>query len=536
MTLRARLFVVALAGSLSALMPLAACGGGGGNPPATTPQQPEHPFDTGGVDDNADANRLPFPLAGFSCVDHYGEGTDCDAYTRDTFAPDNIPTYNIDALPQRASDDDGRHMPVYHDHSQLFGIGVHDWGDHPRRIFVGTDRGESVGRIPTAGERGATKLRHGTVADGVASAELRAYLTESLGAAAHRWKTAPTVRISDQADAKQRNWIVAAVELVNAALPTDAKMTVGGTSSHIVTIEFRPYTEFAEDTGATTWNQITDNEIVSSRIHVSEGAFSGLSHRHFVTLIAHELMHAMGLGHVSPDFDTLMESSTQIYRAWQGLGAGGHIQDANDNFVPRHENLADIPLPMSLVYPVDREALQILYTKLKPGDAPTSFGYWAGASLHIAGNGPHANFGVALRNGYAEPWAHGYMPEIDLTDNAALVGAATWGGTLLGFTPDAAAVAGDAEIGVTLATLTGRADFTSLETWAAGATPGDAGTGTMWGDGDLGYTITVRGNGFRETGGDDGRLTGIFVGRAHEGAAGTLGRADLTAAFGATRP
>ena len=32
-----------------------------------------------------------------------------------------------------------------------------------------------------------------------------------------------------------------------------------------------------------------------------------------------------------------------------------------------------------------------------------------------------------------------------------------------------------------------------------------------WLDGDLGYTIAARGNTFRETGGDDGRLTGIFV-------------------------
>ena len=56
-----------------------------------------------------------------------------------------------------------------------------------------------------------------------------------------------------------------------------------------------------------------------------------------------------------------------------------------------------------------------------------------------------------------------------------------------------------------------------------------------WGDGDLAYRISVRGNTFRETGGDAGRVTGIFTGRSHEGAAGTLERSDLTAAFGATR-
>ena len=106
-------------------------------------------------------------------------------------------------------------------------------------------------------------------------------------------------------------------------------------------------------------------------------------------------------------------------------------------------------------------------------------------------------------------------------------------GTLLGFTPAAAPVAGDAEIGVDLGTLTGSADFENLETWPTA--PGEPGTGTQWLDGDLGYTIAVTGNTFRETGGDDGRLTGIFVGRSHEGAAGTLERSDLTAAFGASR-
>ena len=117
----------------------------------------------------------------------------------------------------------------------------------------------------------------------------------------------------------------------------------------------------------------------------------------------------------------------------------------------------------------------------------------------------------------------------DLAGNRALSGSVSWIGTLLGLTPTAASVAGDAEIGVNLRTLTGRANFTNLETWAVGAAPGEAGTGAMWGDGDLGYSIAVRGNTFRETGGDAGRLTGVFVGASHEGAAGTLERSDLIA-------
>ena len=102
---------------------------------------------------------------------------------------------------------------------------------------------------------------------------------------------------------------------------------------------------------------------------------------------------------------------------------------------------------------------------------------------------------------------------------------ATWTGALLGFSRRQP-VAGDARIGVNLGTMAGRADFTSLEYH---------GLGTVWGDGDLAYSIAVDGNTFRETGGDDGRLTGIFTGATHEGAAGTLERPDLTAAFGASR-
>ena len=502
-----------------------------------------------GSNTSVQIERLEFPLVGFNCPDHYGEGTDCDAYREDTFDPDNIPTYQIDALPRRTRGDDGLHMPIYHDHSQLFGIGVHDWGDNQRRIFVGADRGESISRIPTADTRGNTEIRHGTITDGVNGNELRSYLSEAIGSKVVRYETAPQVYIEGSPTADQVNWTVAAVELVNAALPPEARMTMTNSSpnegDNYIAIAYRPYTEFQSGVGGTTWNTrgVTggNEQILSSRIHIKESAFPSLSHRHFVTLIAHELIHAFGLGHVSPRFDTLMEGdSQQIYRAWQGFGVRIRIDpDYSCGFAncfsPVHENLADIPLPMSLLYPLDREALQVLYTALEAGDDPAAYGNWSSSSLHVAGNGSHTNFGVALRNGIAEPWAQGYLPEIDIAANAALSGSATWTGELLGLTPDAAAVAGDARVGVNLASMTGRADFTNLETWGAHAAPGAEGTGTTWLDGDLGYAIAVRGNTFRETGGDAGRLTGIFTGRSHEGAAGTLERADLTAAFGASR-
>ena len=62
--------------------------------------------------------------------------------------------------------------------------------------------------------------------------------------------------------------------------------------------------------------------------------------------------------------------------------------------------------------------------------------------------------------------------------------------------------------------------------------------GVPWGwrpSGDLRYSIVVNGHTFKQTGGDDGILTGAFFGESHEGMGGVLEREDLTAAFGGKR-
>ena len=143
--------------------------------------------------------------------------------------------------------------------------------------------------------------------------------------------------------------------------------------------------------------------------------------------------------------------------------------------------------------------------------------------MRVADENAVAAFGVIHRNGFAQAWAHGVAPDVDLADGP-LTGTVRWSGELLGLTPAAARVYGDAEVLVRLSTLRGTAVFDNLEA-----------RGVTWGDGDLHYRIAVEGNTFRETGGDAGTLTGIFVGRNHEGAAGTLEREDLAAAFGAER-
>ena len=164
-----------------------------------------------------------------------------------------------------------------------------------------------------------------------------------------------------------------------------------------------------------------------------------------------------------------------------------------------------------------------------------------------------AAFGVDWRNGMARPWAVGATPDHSLS-GSGLSGTAQWTGELVGFTPSREAVHGNAKIQISIETLIGNAAFTGLERWATGTQPGVSGTGAIWGDGDLRYSISMDGgaggqstpeyhsyyqdvvqSNFRSYGGDEGTVNGRFVGSQHQGVVGTLERSDLTAAFGGKR-
>lgn len=479
--------------------------------------------DGDGVGDNADAyphdasrtaevQRLPFPF---------------QRYQAGTGPNDRPPHYYIGNLPNnRASS--VKHMPVqtdgvWYDSFTFNGITTTIRHNTPQvSVFVGTDQG-NIGNLPVSAIRGDSKIRFGTLNDGVGRSSLVDYLRTFYNRNLNtRWSSSPTVRLIGPASSYQEGIVAATVRLMNSALPEKHKLSMGTAlpsdapddMANTITVRFVPSTPRPGVAG-TTRNAREGAELVNSYIEIYDSAQyrleSNLTQRSQVLLLAHEMMHALGLdgGHPSSRYASVL------------------LQGNYDTEINGQEQ------PLSLMWPVDREALRALYS-LAPDADPSSLGPWNRTSVHIHGNGPHAGFGVALRNGYAEPWAYGKLPNTDLSQNAALPGSATWSGELLGFS-GRAPVAGDAEIGVTLATMTGRADFTSLETWAAGAAPGAEGSGTTWLDGDLGYAIAVTGNTFRETGGDDGRLTGIFTGTGHEGAAGTLERSDLTAAFGASR-
>ena len=407
------------------------------------------------------------------------------------FAPGNHGHYGTAGLPTLVAGD-VRHMPIWRDDS---------------RLGVGTDQGaEHLRRLPVVTERDGVGVRYSSLNDGVGASTLGTFLSDTSAGNTRHADLSPPVTVSwdSSASSADQQRILRTVQLINAALPEERKLTIAASGS--IPISFLDEAEYERRYGQSWGIALYAGGIAINRAYSSNGD------RQAIILLAHELMHKLEFEHPPHSgYDTIIEGDLTP----QGYGT---------IYLERQGK----PQPLSLLYPIDREALRGLYD-------PGRLGSWADTSLHIAGHAQHAAFGVALRNGYAEPWAYGYLPNTALGANRSLSGDAAWTGELLGLTPEAAAVAGDARIGVNLASMSGRADFTNLETWGANVAPGAAGSGATWLDGDLGYSIAVRGNTFRETGGDDGRLTGIFTGRSHEGAAGTLERTDLTAAFGASR-
>ena len=97
--------------------------------------------------------------------------------------------------------------------------------------------------------------------------------------------------------------------------------------------------------------------------------------------------------------------------------------------------------------------------------------------------GGEVSFGVAFRNGLAQPWTSGPEPPMDLAQNGGLSGSAAWSGALLGATPSGEVVVGDSSLAVDLADLGGQLDFTDMQFDGGG----------RWEDGDLGYSVEVRG-------------------------------------------
>ena len=394
-----------------------------------------------------------------------------------------------------------------------------------------------VGAMPPPEQSGLTpatthdsaSVRHGRLGDGLGATALTSYLSEDARLTRNtllRFADAPVVRFVEGTSAAQIDEIVRAVRLLNANLPRDFQLTVDSTpvsaaddaagdnhdtlAPDQILVEFDRREDWELPYGGApvgntrTWSR--GGAILTARVWVDHTRHANASDR-MVTLV-HELIHALGRQHA----DSARFPSTIMHVI--GVGTEGYV-----------------------MHQLDREALLAVDSVLEPGDTPSdiaaALGPWDKESLHVRGDLGDLAFGASLRNGLVRPWALGPRPGIDLADNAVLMGSASWSGRLLGLTPSGETVAGAAGLAIDLASLDGDLDFTSLESWTGA--PGELGTGIMWGDGDLSYDITVEGNVFARTGGDEGHVTGTFFGASHEGMGGTLVRDDLGAGFAGVR-
>ena len=478
----------ALIGSIAVAGSLAACGGGGGGDTAPVMDQPDTP-----------ATSLP-------------------------------------ALPLQRHQD-AENAPILYDGSDL---------------HVGPDVAPAPDQLHPATRHGDIALFHGTVADGVNADRVIAYLADDarensfnprFEIPVHRFDEPPTVILAQGTSARMADLTVRALQLVNAALPRDWQLHLdptpgpAGNDAYLdpqeqrIHIQFAPLADWPPDpdrpdnatgeanrtvTSASIFDENSNTFTFTTTVTAAAILVDPTGNRTdeaILDTIVHEILHTLGRNHPSAIFgdDTIM----------------GHYA--------AHQT--------HILHPLDRAALLAVYGLLGLGSTDASLaqdlGPWSDTSTHLLGRfsagGQEVSFGVALRNGLAQPWATGPAPLTNLADNAQVSGSASWSGRLLGFTPQAEPVAGAADLTIVLDTLDGDLEFTELEQWTAGQPPGAAGSGTTWSDGDLSYTVDVRGNTFTRSGGDLGVVTGAFLGTEHQAMGGTLQRDDLSAAFGGSR-
>ena len=352
-----------------------------------------------------------------------------------------------------------------------------------------------------------------------------------------RFSTPPTVRFATGISERERAISMYAIALVNRALPYDQHLQLGPDAPAGVAWDWERglpdipdgqiFIEFVDGQPNSSrpgsnavGHQATIREydaqqgrwekkhLRASAVEMSSVFFRGRPDWQVVSVLVHELIHGLGFaGHPGQDFaDSIMEN------AWFRLD--GSLPD------------------------IDMAALQVLYLRLQESTEPEelstqSLGTWDDESTDISGDLGPASFGVRHANNVSVPFTSGPEPSTPLAESG-LSGTVTWQGNLLGLTPELRTVAGDAAVGVDLATMDGTANFSNLKLFSALVVPTTEG-GTVWGDGTLDYDIRVGSNYLYSTGGDAGVVSGSFYGDNHGYVGGTLERSDLTAAFGGKR-
>ena len=409
--------------------------------------------------------------------------------------------------------------------------------EFPDGVQVGAADRPSLNNLSRSGAHDRVTFSTGHIRDGESAERVNDYLgkqavvrfLEYPGVTHLRnFRVKPTVSIRETTRDIYVDQIVRTVQLINSALPYDKRIIVSperaprpalGVSKYIpdgqiyVGIEPQdtwPQEEIPPETvaGVESPGALSGGG-PASYIWVNDSVVTGMGH--IRNVLAHEILHALGfLEHIeSREYRSLMNIGYRVF-------------------------------PLVTLPDIDRDVLYALYTRFfhevgyKRYD-PNDLGPWTDTSFHLHGDMDDVSFGASSRNGLIQPWAHGPSPETNLADNQALSGSVSWSGRLLGFTSESESLVGAADLTINLSTLRGQIDFTGLEHWGVNAAPGSIGSGTMWIDGDLRYSVIVRGNTFTQTGGDAGEVTGAFFGARHEGMGGVVERSDMSAGFGGTR-
>lgn len=400
-------------------------------------------------------------------------------------------------------------------HAPVVQVGI----DNPDggRLYIGSEVNPPTNLPAQVVEHGDATISHGHVRDGyvrdsILGGDLAYYLFLDSVASDSPMRfgpESPVIRIYGEATEEMVSDLILTIQQINTALPdswqiqfTTEPWLAGGVPHGSIAVNFRPDI----DTPGIAHSTPHQGQIASSHVIIQPHFWTDNQREHGRHVLAHELLHALGRGHADPK----KFPNTVMHRNVPVEVLSGHV-----------------------LHPLDRDALMAIYSRTEYPDFWLND--WSDTSMHVRGDFNDVAFGVASRNGFIQPWATGAHPWDQLADNPALSGNAFWNGRLIGLTPTDNAVGGEVGLSVNLANLSGQLDFTSLEYWLTGAIPGHVGSGLLWGDGDLAYTVDVRGNTFVQAGGDEGVVTGAFFGESHEEMGGVLERDDLTAAFGGSR-
>ena len=399
--------------------------------------------------------------------------------------------------------------------------------------------GLPLSSLSPAGAHGEVAISSGRIRDGESSERVKDLLGKHTSGGLsndpgtpliNTFYQKPTIQIRETTPDRYVDDVIRVVQLINTALPYDKRISVSPVraihpSDRDYNHKYIPAGHIYVGLGPqNTWPSA---EIPPVRVagveYAGAGAGGGPASYIWINtdivggtnqvrkVLAHEIFHALGFyAHIEPhEYRTVMNTG---YR----------------NF------------PITYLPQIDTDTLYALYTRFfheygyRAFD-PNDLGPWTDVSFHLRGDMDDVSFGASSRNGLIQPWAHGQSPETNLADNQLLSGSASWAGRLLGFTSESESLAGAADLTINLATLRGQVDFTNLEHWSVNAAPGSIGSGQIWNDGDLRYSVIVRGNTFNQTGGDTGEVTGAFFGAQHEGMGGVVERSDMSAGFGGTR-